>query len=89
MQESHNRLRKAWAAAANQGAAALTPEQQEAVVAEHCRVFQLNNNIVRGFRTGWLDWPRAFARTVPVLVQLSVAVGAAICAYAVMRIWGW
>lgn len=87
LQESPNRLRKEWSQAVNDASETLPQAQQEAVVAEHCRVFAFNNAIVKGFRVGWLDWPRAYARVMPWRENLGLAIGAALCAFAVAKLW--
>lgn len=50
LQMSPKKLAKEWAAATNGAAEALSPEQQEAVLKEHCRVFDFNNRIIADFK---------------------------------------
>jgi hypothetical protein len=90
LQESSTQLRKLWKQTVNETAARLTPEQQEQLVQEHCKVFAFNNAIVGSFRVLPSDWPLAVFRTVQVLpLRMKILLGLLVmlCAWLATRFW--
>lgn len=61
-------------AAVDVGGAALSPEQQEACVAEAVQQFRLNNSVVAEFKVGAGAWRAAAARGL-AMVPVKVLVG--------------